>query len=47
MGFNPITGGGGTTSAHTHTNLASDGGSLDSNTLINNAKLYTLLVAGL
>lgn len=46
MGFNPITGGGGT-SAHTHTNSSSDGGSLDSESLINNMKIYPILVAGI
>lgn len=43
MGFSPITAGSSTT-AHTHTNTIGDGGSLDSQTLLNNAKLYTQMV---
>jgi hypothetical protein len=44
----PFSGGGGgaaETKAHLHTNLASDGGSLDSTSLINNAPLFSLMVA--
>ena len=43
----PFSGGGGgaaETKSHKHTNLASDGGSLDSTSLINEAPLYTLTV---
>ncbi len=46
MGFN---GGGesGTTgvASHTHTNVVGNGGSLDSGSLINDAPLFTLMVA--
>jgi len=48
MGFNPITGGG-TTSAHTHSNAASDGGSLDlTSTTIENTlnPLTTVIIFG-
>lgn len=43
MGF----GGGGSsgTIAHKHSNAAGDGGSLDNTTLINNAPLFSLMVA--
>jgi len=44
MGFNPITGGGGT-SAHTHSNASSDGGSLSTATQLNNASLFSQMVA--
>jgi len=45
MGFNPITGGGGTTSAHTHSNASSDGGSLSTATQLNNGSLFAQMVA--
>ena len=40
-------GGGGTTgvTAHVHSNAAGEGGSLNSDTLINNAPLFTTMVA--
>jgi hypothetical protein len=43
----PFSGGGGgasETKAHLHTNLASDGGSLDSTSLINEAPIFALMV---
>ena len=40
-------GGGGSTgvTAHKHTNASGEGGSLDTTSLINNAPLFTLVVA--
>jgi hypothetical protein len=40
-------GGGGSTgvTAHKHTNASGEGGSLDSTSLINNAPLFSLMVA--
>jgi hypothetical protein len=40
-------GGGGSTgvTAHKHTNASGEGGSLDTTSLINNAPLFTLMVA--
>jgi hypothetical protein len=45
MGFSG--GGDGSTgvTAHTHTNLVGEGGSLNSDSLINNASLFSLMVA--
>ena len=44
----PFSGGGGgaaETKAHLHTNAASDGGSLNSTSLINEAPIFALMVA--
>ena len=44
----PFSGGGGgasETKAHLHTNLASDGGSLNTTSLINETPIFTLMVA--
>ena len=45
MSFGGGGGGAAETKAHLHTNLASDGGSLDTSSLINNAPLFSLMVA--
>jgi hypothetical protein len=44
LGFN---GGGGSSgvTAHVHSNAAGEGGSLDNTTLINNAPLFSMMVA--
>jgi hypothetical protein len=44
MGFSPVTGGG-TITAHTHTNSSSDGGSLNQNSLILSAPLLPLVMS--
>jgi hypothetical protein len=44
MGFSPVTSGGGGTSAHLHTNAASDGGSLDSTSLMSSQSLQSFII---
>lgn len=44
MGFSPIVGGG-TITAHTHTNAANDGGALNETTLFKDATLISWMVS--